>query len=142
MKVLIVLLMSIPVLGCGPVLGPKTSPADVVKAHIEAMNQEDLEQAMSYIDDDGPNYAVTRTATEKVFKDYDIRYSVEVLGYVDKGDKDEKRVKVIQETRKIAGPAFVDNRMTAYYVLREDWFGWKITGTEVLSVEPLLPTTP
>lgn len=123
--------------GCGPVLGPKMSSADVIRAHFEAMNREDLDEAMSYIDSDGPNYAVTRNATEQAFKIYDLKYSVEILGLMPSEKKGEQRVKVIQTTRKIAGPAFVDTQITAYYVLKEGWFSWKIASTEVLAMERL-----
>ncbi|NOT48452.1 MAG: hypothetical protein HOP17_11975 [Acidobacteria bacterium] len=142
MKIFIIFVAIFAVSGCGPVVGPRESPAEVIRAHIEAMNREDLEAAMSYIDSDGPNYAITRSTTEQLFKVYDIRYSVEVLGQVTSEKKGEVRMKVIQTTQKIAGPAFADNKITMYYVLKEGWFSWKIVSTEVLSGEYLKPNTP
>lgn len=122
--------------GCGPVFGPSGMPADVIRKHFEAMNREDLEEAMSHIES-GPNYEITRIATEQSFKNYDLRYTVEILGYVDSDKEGEVKVKVVQTTEKIAGPMFVDNRITAYYVMKEGWFAWKIAGTEILSSERL-----
>lgn len=137
MRIIIIFAVLFAVSGCGPVLGPRESPAEVIRAHFEAMNREDLEAAMSYLDSDGPNYAITRSTTEQLFKNYDIRYSVEVLGEVSSEKKGERRVKVVQTTQKIAGPAFVDNKMTAYYVLKEGYFSWKIIRTEIFNVERL-----
>ena len=121
--------------GCGPLIG-RTMPENAIKAHYEAMNREDLDEAMSYIED-GPNRTATRSATEQAFKNYDLQYSVEIVGSYPPDSKGEVRVKVIQTTKKIAGGPFVDNRTTIVYTMKEVGFSWKMAGAEVKEIERL-----
>lgn len=118
--------------GCGE----KLQPQDVVRAHFDGLNREDLDAAMSYIEP-GPNYDATRPAIEQSFKTYDLRYTVEKVEILDAG-RDEWKLRVTQTTKKVSGPMFVDNRVTAVWTLKSDWRGvWKIASTEVKDIEQL-----
>jgi hypothetical protein len=121
--------------GCGPLIG-RTLPADTIRAHYEAMNREDLDEAMSYIEE-GPNRTATRIATEQALKNYDLQYSVEIVGSYPPDSKGEVGIKVIQTTKKIAGGPFVDNRTTIVYTMKEVGLSWKMASAEVKEIERL-----
>ncbi len=118
--------------GCGTPL----TPEEVVRAHVEALNREDIDAAMSHIEQ-GPNYEITRMTNEGIFKTYDIRYTVEKVEIMEAG-RDEFKLRVTQTTVKLAGPMFVNNRMTAIWTLKSNWRGtWRIASTERKSMEQL-----
>jgi hypothetical protein len=121
--------------GCG---GEEMKPADVVRAHFEALNREDLDAAMATIDDaDSPNYEATKGAISQSFKLYDLNYTIESLTVDGATGKDEMQITVVQVTRKLAGPLFVNNRVTAKWKLTKRYWGWKFSATQVSTLEPL-----
>ncbi len=118
--------------GCGTPL----TPEEVVRAHVEALNREDIDAAMSHVEQ-GPNYEITRMTNEGIFKTYDIRYTVESVELYDRS-RDEVKLRVTQTTVKHAGPIFVNNRMTAIWTLKSNWRGtWRIASTERKTMEQL-----
>lgn len=118
--------------GCGEPL----TPEQVVRAHVDALNAEDIDAAMSHIES-GPNYEITRMTNENIFKNYNIRYTVEKVETLE-GGRDERKLRVTQTTVKLSGPAFVNNRMTAVWTLRSNWRGtWRIVSTEGRTIEYL-----
>jgi len=118
----------------------KTTDEEQLKAVIalnaKALEDENFEKYNLTISIPASNINATKETLEKLFKDYDLRYlieSVEILSV----SSDEAKVKVVQITTKLNGPAFKDNKVTAINYLKKISGKWKIYKTDLMNVEYL-----
>jgi hypothetical protein len=61
---------------------------------------------------------------------------VELLTMAD----DYALVRVVQETRRVSGPAFIDNEVDGIWAVRKEAGAWKYWSQMVLSIKPLAPS--
>ena len=87
-----------------------------------------------------PSYDTTSSTTRKLFEEYELKSGLEKIEPLSLTDG-EAKVKFVQVTQKISGPAFRDNRVMGVHTLRKDGGIWKILSTEATAVvyldEPL-----
>jgi len=124
-----------------PLFAQATLPTDeelisVIRNNIKALNEKNLKAAMDAIDPTSPAFASTETMTSQMFQLYDLKFEIVSAKVIDK-KADEARVRVVQTTRKIKGPAFKDNETTAIQVLKNVNGQWKISGTIMESTKEL-----
>ena len=89
-----------------------SGPLDLVRAHIDALNREDMAATLATLDSESPGFEATKTAISQIFQSHDLRYTIENME-IDSVNDDEARVRIVQTTEKIAGPAFRNNRIKA-----------------------------
>ncbi|MBD2292659.1 hypothetical protein H6G06_03955 [Anabaena sphaerica FACHB-251] len=104
--------------------------------NMRALNTENLDLAMSTIDENSPEYEETRQLTQKVFDTYDLKYEINKFEILEISDNKAK-VRITQTTKKISGPAFKDNVLVSTNTLRKSNGRWKIVSTELESVNYL-----
>jgi murein L,D-transpeptidase YcbB/YkuD len=102
---------------------------EVLKAHVNAMNREDLPSFMSYLHPEHEGYLSTQAAARQLFGQYELSTTLEMAEPVVISEGQAK-VKFVQVTKKINGPEFRDNRVTGIHTLRKDNGLWKIYSTE------------
>ncbi|MDB6070299.1 MAG: hypothetical protein JWL81_1470, partial [Verrucomicrobiales bacterium] len=86
-----------------------------------------------YIHPDNPKYSETESATRKLFDEYELKTTLEKAEDTSVTDG-EAKIKFVQLTQKVTGPAFRDNRVTGVHTLRQDKGVWKIFATEASGV--------
>ena len=110
----------------------------VIQHNLKAMNDEDLEAYMSdiYIGADPTLVTSTRALMEAAFEEFDL--SNKIISFkVISCDGDNAVVEVVQETKKIKGPAFQDNRTTVEHTMKKTADGWKLFKTKLKKAEML-----
>jgi hypothetical protein len=135
-RLLLVVLLSIAIPGCAQKTETAGDPKSVVYENLKAMENEDLEKTMATIDEESESYAQTKTLALRLFDMYDLKYeldSVKVLGQTDS----EAKLECIQTTRKVAGPAFRDNRIIIEHRLRVAEGKWRIYASTVKKIDYL-----
>jgi hypothetical protein len=108
----------------------------VLYDNINALNNEDLEGAMRTISPESASYDATREMTTQLFRDYDIKYTLEsykVLSIT----PEQAKVEIVQVTRNQNDMPFNDNRMTAIHELRPYQGQWKIYNTTIENIDYL-----
>lgn len=125
--------------GCGKSEQPIDSATEaelknIIQRNLKGNQEENMEMALMDLDDG------LKSGTETVMKDlfakYDLSYklvSFKVLHFY--GDTAE--VEVVQETRKISGPDFADNVITAVHTLKKRPSGWKFTASKITSFKKI-----
>lgn len=108
----------------------------VVYDNIEALNAEDLEASMDAIYPGNAVYEPTKEATEYMFETYDIYYELSEFKITEISET-EAQVEVVQTSKKISGPDFIDNRATLIHLLKKYNGEWKIHMTIIKNIEPL-----
>ena len=101
---------------------------EVLRSQISALNREDAAAYLSYVHPESPNYAATRAEVERLFREYDLKHTLEKAEPASMTDG-EAKVRFVQLTEKLSGPAFRNNRMTGTHILRKDGSMWKIFST-------------
>lgn len=109
------------------------TPEGVIKANAEFMNEKNLKGMMSTIHPESPNYPAVESMAERIFKLYDLKYTIESIKVLEENN-DEAKVEYIQLTKKIKGPEFKDNRTIGIHTLRKDGNSWKIYSTKMTSI--------
>jgi len=112
------------------------TPESVVEANTRYMNEENFDKVMNTIDENSPAYALSETMIQKLFDMYDLNYKIFSIKVLDESN-DEAKVEFVQETTKIKGPAFKNNRVTGIHTLKKVGNSWKILGTEIKNVDYL-----
>jgi hypothetical protein len=108
----------------------------VLYDNINALNNEDIDGAMGTISPDSPSYDATREMTLQLFKDYEIKYTLEsykVLSIT----SEKATVEIVQVTENYNDMPFNDNRMHATHELRPYNGQWKIYGTTIEDIDYL-----
>jgi PAS domain-containing protein len=115
----------------------KTIAENTIASYMEALEQEDAEEALRWIAQDSPERSSTEAALRWMFAAYDFIYELEALRVLDRGG-DEIYVYTVQTIRKQTGPKFADLRSESIYTLRLQPNGlWRIYSTWNGNTEPL-----
>lgn len=109
---------------------------DVVRAETDALNNEDLDASMTFIDPQLESFEKTKNATSMLFENYDLHYTLSNLVAESVSD-DEALVRFTQVTEKTAGPDFRNNRIEGVHTLRKRDGGWKISTTKINKIDYL-----
>ena len=125
--------------GCSKKPAPP-SPSEqvlaVVRAQVDALNRKDLPAVMAALDPQSAGFEQTRQMSAKIFQAYDLRYTLKEAA-VESINGDEAKVRFVQTTEKISGPAFRNNRIEGVHTLKKRNGQWKIAGTEATKIEYL-----
>jgi hypothetical protein len=108
----------------------------VLYDNINALNNEDIVGAMKAISPESPSYDATKEITLQLFKDYEIKYTLEsykVLSLT----PEKATVEIVQTTQNYNDMPFNDNRMTAIHELRPYQGQWKIYNTTIENIDYL-----
>jgi len=108
----------------------------VLYDNINALNNEDIDGAMSAISPDSPSYSATRDLTLQLFKDYEIKYTLESYKVISV-TPEKAEVEIVQVTRNENDMPFDANRMTAIHELRPYQGQWKIYNTTIENIDYL-----
>jgi ketosteroid isomerase-like protein len=106
------------------------------KKHIQALNKEDLQAYLATLDPKSAQYKEAQTQTQKLFKEYDLKYEVETIEVISIGQQNAV-VKMVATVKKIKGGSFADSKIIAYNTLRKTSQGWRIADTQIESVSAL-----
>lgn len=112
------------------------TPESVVEANARYMNEENFDKVMNTIDENSPAYTSSETTIQQLFDQYDLNYKIISMKVLDESN-DKAKVEFVQETTKIKGPAFKDNRLTGIHTLSKVGNSWKIFETEIKNVNYL-----
>ena len=131
------LLALVVLVGCGKAPAPAPSPSDqvlaVVRGQLAPLKRQGQPAVMAVLDPESPGFEQTRAMTEKIFKDYDLRYTFKDLA-VESITNDEAHVRFSQVTEKVSGPAFRNNRVDGEHILKKRNGAWKISSTQANNV--------
>ena len=105
----------------------------LVDAHLKALNEEDLEAVAETMHKDSPVMKQTLAQLPQMFATYDLDFALVKLKFVGLSD-DYAVVRMIQTTKKKAGPDFRDNKVDAMQVLKRQGEKWTFWTTAVLKV--------
>jgi ketosteroid isomerase-like protein len=106
------------------------------KKHIQALNKEDLQAYLATLDPKSAQYKEAQTQTQKLFKEYDLKYEVETIEVISIGQQNAV-VKMVATVKKIKGGSFTNSKIIAYNTLRKTSEGWRIADTQIESVSAL-----
>ena len=107
----------------------------LVEADMKALENEDVEAAMkNYATEDAAQLAATRATLKALFEEYDLSYRLIDFKVISCDGKNAV-VEVVQETRKIRGPKFQNNRTTVETRLKKTSSGWKQVSSKIKKVE-------
>jgi len=104
--------------------------------NLYAAQQEDIEQVMSQIHPDSPQFESTRLTMIVLFDLYDLEYEVNEMDIIEISD-DQAKIRVNQTTKKVTGAEFRDNQVVAVHTLKKYQDQWKFFFTEIRSLEYL-----
>lgn len=113
-----------------------SDPLAVVRAQADALNRRDWASAIVAVDPESPTFEHTKEHGLKLFQTYDLRYTLKDLT-LESMSGDEARVRFVQVTEKVSGPAFRDNRVAGVHTLRKRNGEWRIFNTQITKVEYL-----
>ena len=108
----------------------------VLYQNMRAAEDENLVAYMATIHELSPMYAATEQQMKQFFNTYDLEYELKDIEVIEKFEQ-EARVKFVQITRKVSGPAFRNNKVTGIHILRKSDGKWKIYNTETEKIEYL-----
>jgi len=111
-----------------------SSPEEVVILNAEYMENEDISGVKSTIDSNNPEYDASLSMINLLFDNYDLNYTIESMEIIEQSEN-EAKIKYVQLTTKVNGPAFRDNRYTGIHTLTKKDDGWKISSTEQVNIE-------
>jgi hypothetical protein len=132
--VLITIIAGIFISGCGPKTdGEITS---VIYKNLNAMENKDIQSYMATIHEQSPIYAQTEQALPIYFNTFDLKCELKDVKVIEKSDQ-EAKVKFVQITKKVSGPAFRNNKLTGIHILKKSEGKWKIYNTETKNIEYL-----
>ena len=107
-----------------------------LEENIRTLNEEDLEAHMATIDEESAVFEPTKATLEVLIKTYDLETEITAVEVVE-SDADTIKIRAEQITKKISGPEFRDNRLKAVHTLKKRDGKWKISATEIESIEYL-----
>lgn len=103
---------------------------------VEALNRGDVKAYMATMDDTSPVYLATQETFEKLTSVYRLKAEIEDIEILSI-ENNRATVKIKQTTKKISGPAFMDNRSTFEHTLRKVNGAWKFVETKIVKMEKL-----
>jgi hypothetical protein len=108
----------------------------VFAKHLSALNQEKLGDYLATIDATSPNYSAAKASTQKLFKNYDLKYELKNVEVVSLS-KQEAVVKLIANVKKIKGGEFIDSQLVTINTIRKTNGQWRIYDTQVENISNL-----
>ena len=118
--------------GCGN--STKSELKKIVEQNLKAAQEEKLDLYLADLDD---SIAVaTRPVMQKIFAAYDLSYKLVSFKLLSSTDT-TAQVEIVQETRKVKGPDFRDNRSTAIHTFKKGPKGWKFVASKITEVKML-----
>lgn len=106
----------------------------VIERNMRGCQEKNLELVLATLDES--NHEITRNMMTEIFARYDLDYRLTDFRVLSvSGDTAE--VEITQETRKLKGRQFTDNRVVAIHTMRRRPDGWKILATELVRFEKL-----
>ncbi|MBD2040251.1 hypothetical protein [Microcoleus sp. FACHB-672] len=108
----------------------------VIDLQAKALNEENIDVYMKTISQSSPQYSLTVEVLTELFQQYDLKYEITDMEFLTLA-QNEAKVKIIQTTTKIKGPAFRDNKTVIIHTLRKDNGEWKFYLTALDSVNYL-----
>jgi hypothetical protein len=115
---------------------PSQAVLAVLTENLAAYNVEDIDRYMNTIHSSSPGYHQTRDAMQEMSGIFDLTARWD-KAQVEEISQREARVSFSLTTRKLAGPAFRDNRIDGVMILRPQDGQWKIYNQVVDNVEYL-----
>jgi len=109
---------------------------DVLRRNIRASNDEDVAAYMATMHPSSPGYEATEAALLEIVRVYDLSYTLERADVVAVSE-DEAAISFVLVTRRVSGPAFMDNRIAGTMNLRKYRGEWKIYDQTLDHVESL-----
>ena len=106
----------------------------MMAGQIEAMNKEDVDAYMATVDTDSPAYAPTKEAMKKLFDMYDLQATLNDLTVVS-GKDDDAEVRTVITTKKIKGPQFNDNKVTALHTMKKKDGKWVVVASKIEKID-------
>ena len=100
------------------------------------LNEEDLEAHMATVDENSAVFEPTKATLEVLLKNYDLETEMTVIEVVE-SNTDTIKIRAEQSTKKISGPEFRDNQITAVHTLKKRDGKWKISATDIEKIEYL-----
>jgi ketosteroid isomerase-like protein len=134
--VLITIIAGIFISGCGPKTETDDEITSVIYKNLNAMENKDIQSYMATIHEQSVIYAPTKQAVQQVFDTYDLKCELKDVKVIEKSDQ-EAKVKFVQITKKINGPAFRNNKLTGIHILKKSDGKWKIYNSETKNIEHL-----
>jgi tetratricopeptide (TPR) repeat protein len=119
-----------------PTKDPRGEILAVLKEHISAHNDEDVDRYMATLHSDAPNYSATRRTLKEMYETFDLRATMKGVKVIEVKD-DTARVAFVLTTRKLRGPAFQDNRVEGEFILKKEKGRWKLLNQKIDNVEYL-----
>ncbi|HZG55332.1 copper amine oxidase N-terminal domain-containing protein [Paenibacillus sp.] len=102
---------------------------NTIAAYMEALNQEDLQGALTVVHPDSPMRASTESTLRWMFDAYALSHELETVRVLDR-TADELYVYTVQALRKSAGPKLADVRTESIHTLRRLPNGqWRLYST-------------
>ncbi len=107
-----------------------------VQGNLDAMNEEDIDAYMSFVNVDASLYDATEQQLIAMFDLYDIRVKATDMEVIDV-EGDTAQVRVVQETTNENEQEFPGNKSTAVHTLIKVDGAWKIQSSVIESTEEL-----
>jgi len=108
---------------------------DVIVAHVEASEKEDLQAVMATVDPSSPGYTQTKEDVSLNFLLFDLDYELELVNVIEATDT-IAYVYSVMLTKKVKGPDIPDTRTRQVDLLKKQEDGsWKIYMTYLMGVE-------
>ncbi|MGE5436215.1 MAG: hypothetical protein ACM3O3_03225 [Syntrophothermus sp.] len=127
------LLISSTFLGC---LDDKEACIELVKENLKAAEEENVDAYLKTIDPNSPSYVMTKSVMTNLFNIYDLEYKL-IDASVLEIDEQSAKVRVVFTTRKIKGPQFNNNKVSAVHYLTKVNDEWKINSSVVNNIESI-----
>jgi tetratricopeptide (TPR) repeat protein len=119
-----------------PTPDPRREIIAVLREHISAHNDEDVDRYMATLHSDAPNYSATRRTLKEMYDMFDLRATLRDVKVIEV-KRDTARVSFVLTTKKVRGPAFQDNRVEGEFILKKEKGRWKLFNQKVDNVEYL-----
>lgn len=125
--------------GCGKPEKPIDSATEaelknVIQRNLKGNQEENMEIALMDLDEGIRSN--TEAVLKNIFANYDLSYKLNSFKVV-RFDGETAEVEVVQETKKIRGPAFDDNVITIIHTLKKRPSGWKFTASKITSFKKI-----
>ena len=109
---------------------------DVLKANLNAGQQENLEAMLNTVHSQSPSYLMTKQEMIAIFDNFDISYELTYYKYIGQ-DNDYAVARARYTTKKISGYAFKDNEVDTIHIFKKENGEWKIWSAAILDVKYL-----
>lgn len=111
----------------------RSTPRATLRTNIRGYREEDIELVRATMHPDSRAYDSTIEQSRELFDEYELEYELTIHDVRTAGESAE--ADVTQTTRKVSGPSFRDNRLTATHELRTYEGNWRIYDSTVDDVE-------